>query len=157
MHLIWVLVVIFLVSISANPFGPKETFNLTVIHINDWHSRYEETSDTSGPCKDPTKCIGGFSRMYRELQSHRERPNVLYLNAGDNYQGTLWFTLFGWNVTQYFLNKLPCDAYVSIFIYEKHGRYTNKVLLLYSMQLALRMCRLHSNFQLDCDWLIKIC
>jgi 5'-nucleotidase len=41
-----------------------------------------------------------------------ERPNVLYLNAADNFQGTLWYNVFRWNATQYFLNLLPADAMV---------------------------------------------
>lgn len=52
--------------------------------------------------------------MYTELLAHKNRPNVLYLNAGDNFQGTLWFNVYGWNVTQYFLNKLRTDIYVSM-------------------------------------------
>lgn len=34
------------------------------------------------------------------------------MNAGDNFQGTLWYNVFRWNVTQYFLNLLPVDAMV---------------------------------------------
>jgi 5'-nucleotidase len=32
------------------------------------------------------------------------------LNIGDNFQGTLWYHLLGWNVTQHFLNILEADA-----------------------------------------------
>jgi 5'-nucleotidase len=32
------------------------------------------------------------------------------LNIGDNFQGTLWYELLGWNVTQHFLNILVADA-----------------------------------------------
>lgn len=32
------------------------------------------------------------------------------LNIGDNFQGTLWYELLGWNVTKYFLNLLQADA-----------------------------------------------
>lgn len=41
-------------------------------------------------------------------------PDSILLNAGDSFQGTLWYNLHKWNVTQYFLNKLPTDAYVGI-------------------------------------------
>ena len=44
-----------------------------------------------------------------------EYPDSILLNGGDNFQGTLWYNIFKWNVTQYFLNKLPFDAIVSIF------------------------------------------
>lgn len=32
------------------------------------------------------------------------------MNIGDNFQGTLWYELLGWNVTKYFLNMLEADA-----------------------------------------------
>lgn len=60
-------------------------------------------------------CIGGYARavtVIKELQKTRSNP--VYLNAGDNFQGSLWYTLGGWNVTSYFLNMLNADAIVSI-------------------------------------------
>ncbi|GLH09590.1 Apyrase, partial [Gryllus bimaculatus] len=48
--------------------------------------------------------------MARQLL--RERPHPLLLNAGDNFQGTVWFTVYGWNITAQFLNRLPWDAVV---------------------------------------------
>lgn len=39
-----------------------------------------------------------------------ENKNPLFLNIGDNFQGTLWYELLGWNVTSHFLNILPADA-----------------------------------------------
>lgn len=44
------------------------------------------------------------------------RTNPIYLNAGDNFQGTFWYNVGRWNVTSYFLNLLPADAFVS-FLY----------------------------------------
>lgn len=56
-------------------------------------------------------CIGGYARVVtkvKELQSIRE--NSIYLNAGDNFQGTLWYNIGRWNVTNQFLNMHPADA-----------------------------------------------
>lgn len=119
--MLWLFLAVFFSGAGSNPIrnGNKTGFDLTIIHINDWHSRYEPISETSGKCKENQVCVGGFSRMYRELHSHRNDRNVIFLNAGDNYQGTLWFSIFGWNITQHFLNKLPCDAYVSIYEKER--------------------------------------
>ncbi|KAI4455195.1 nucleotidase-related [Holotrichia oblita] len=64
-----------------------------------------------GTCKINASCIGGFSRMYTLInQLYQTRPNPISLNAGDNFQGTLWYNMFKWNVTQFFLNMLPTDA-----------------------------------------------
>jgi 2',3'-cyclic-nucleotide 2'-phosphodiesterase (5'-nucleotidase family) len=78
--------------------------------------RYEETSLDSGLCKSD-KCIGGFSRLYATVTSlFKQKPNSILLNAGDNFEGTAWYNVHKWNITQYFLNKLPIDAFVSYTI-----------------------------------------
>jgi 5'-nucleotidase len=50
--------------------------------------------------------------MVKKLLQQRkdENRNPIYLNIGDNFQGTLWYELLGWNVTSTFLNILPADA-----------------------------------------------
>lgn len=49
----------------------------------------------------------------KQLKSEYKTKNPLYLNAGDNFQGTLWYNLLRWNVTAYFIKELPPDAMVS--------------------------------------------
>lgn len=46
----------------------------------------------------------------KELLETKKDLNPIYLNAGDNFQGTLWYNIGRWNVTQEFLNMLPADA-----------------------------------------------
>jgi 5'-nucleotidase len=48
----------------------------------------------------------------KKLLAEKADKNPVYLNIGDNFQGTLWYDLLGWNVTSYFLNLLPADATV---------------------------------------------
>ncbi|KAG5676388.1 hypothetical protein PVAND_006228 [Polypedilum vanderplanki] len=87
-------------------------FPLSIIHINDFHARFDETNNQSNDCKpEIEECIGGYARVVttvKELLKTRENP--LYLNAGDNFQGTLWYNIGRWNVTNQFLNMLPADA-----------------------------------------------
>ena len=40
----------------------------------------------------------------------REEDNVVWLNAGDFYQGTVWYTQFKWRVVSLFNNLLDFDA-----------------------------------------------
>uniref|UniRef100_A0A336LSS0 apyrase n=1 Tax=Culicoides sonorensis TaxID=179676 RepID=A0A336LSS0_CULSO len=104
----FLLCVIFKVKSSSIP---SNTFKLTIIHINDFHAHFEEMSPNSAECKTNVKCIGGYARlvyMVKHLQETHENP--LYLNAGDNFQGTPWYTMFKWNVTKHFLNLLPADV-----------------------------------------------
>ncbi|XP_072934338.1 apyrase-like isoform X2 [Epargyreus clarus] len=59
-----------------------------------------------------SSCLGGFARLYYEIQELlREKPCALLLNAGDTFQGSFWYTLLKWNVTQEFINMLPNDAH----------------------------------------------
>ncbi|XP_044258315.1 apyrase-like [Tribolium madens] len=102
-----------LVLLVVNGFPPKKTelIELSVIHINDFHARYEETNLDSGLCKT-LNCIGGFSRLFASVMKIlQDKPQSILLNAGDNFEGTLWYDVHKWNVTQYFFNKLPTDAF----------------------------------------------
>ncbi|CAO1420473.1 unnamed protein product [Diamesa hyperborea] len=88
-----------------------ELFPLSIIHLNDMHARFEETNMLSNTCKATDQCIGGYARIVTKIKELlNERKNPLYLNAGDNYQGTLWYNVHRWNVTSYLLNLLPADV-----------------------------------------------
>ncbi|CAH2092771.1 unnamed protein product [Euphydryas editha] len=84
------------------------------------HARFEQTSQLSGACtiadREAGKCYGGFPRVAHVVKEARkaaasgEGPPVLYLNAGDTYTGTAWFTIYKWKVAAEFLNALQPDA-----------------------------------------------
>ncbi|CAG9104866.1 unnamed protein product [Plutella xylostella] len=90
-----------------------EPFRLDIIHYNDFHDRFEETSVDYPLCStNDSRCLGGFARLYHEVMAlKRTRPDALLLNAGDSFQGTYWYTLLKWNMTQHFINMLPNDAH----------------------------------------------
>lgn len=105
----------------------KELYEISVIHINDFHARFEQTSPSSGVCPEGQEetCVGGIARIATVVKSLvKERPNPVFLNAGDNFQGTLWYTKFKWNVTAQFMNMLPHDALVSISLYVQNATCT---------------------------------
>lgn len=82
--------------------------------------RFEETDPYSNACKDKTNhtCVGGYARIVAAVkQLKAERINPLYINVGDNFSGTLWYSIDKWNVTSYFLNLLPADVMVSDFVF----------------------------------------
>lgn len=96
----------------------EDEFPLVIVHINDFHARFEETNEGSNACTTPGSCIGGYARVVtkvKELMNTHSDKNVVYLNAGDNFQGTLWYNIGRWQVTSEFLNMLPADAIVSFF------------------------------------------
>lgn len=93
----------------------SSAFNLTIIHTNDVHARFVEFNVYGGRCtKDEAEkqhCYGGFPRQVSMANKLRnEFSNIVYLNAGDFYQGTIWYTLFKYNVTSKFVNMLKMDA-----------------------------------------------
>lgn len=105
-------------------FATVLSLELTILHNNDMHSRFEETSKLSGTCPQKNKglCYGGFARVAHVVRDARARaktragPPVIYLNAGDTYTGTAWFTVHRWKIAAEFLNLLMPDAIVSKII-----------------------------------------
>jgi len=76
-----------------------DLLTFTLLHVNDIHSHFEEVNVNTGTCKGKSKasgnCYGGVSRMASYIQRVREKdPEALLLNAGDYYQGTMWYTFF---------------------------------------------------------------
>lgn len=83
----------------------------------EYSNRFEETNSDSTSCNERLGqvCIGGYARVMTKVkqlleQRRNENKNPIFLNIGDNFQGTLWYELLGWNVTSHFLNILPADA-----------------------------------------------
>lgn len=96
---------------SASPVHGDQPFALSIIHINDLHARFEETNKYAGSCRPNDTCIGGYGRAVAVIKGLMDaRPNHVYLNAGDSFQGTMWYTFGRWNVTSELLNLLDADA-----------------------------------------------
>lgn len=104
-----------LLALSALlPLSPVvRAWELTILHTNDVHSRLEQTSDDSTKCLNASLCVGGVARLFTKVQQIRkEEPNVLFLDAGDQYQGTIWFTVYKGLEVAHFMNLLGYDAMV---------------------------------------------
>jgi len=93
-------------------------WELSLIHVNDIHARMEETNRHSSPCtgKDRRKggCYGGLARIAtavdRRRQASQTSDATLWLNGGDFFQGTLWYTKFKWTKVAQFNSMLGFDA-----------------------------------------------
>ncbi|CRK95992.1 CLUMA_CG009432, isoform B, partial [Clunio marinus] len=95
-------------------------FQFIILHNNDMHARFEQTGVLSNKCSkadaDANKCYGGFARVAHEVREYRKQaedgkiPKVLYLNAGDTYTGTPWFSLYKDKIASDFLKILKPDA-----------------------------------------------
>lgn len=79
-------------------------------------------------------------------------PDALVLDAGDCFQGTYWYTLLKWNVTQYFINMLPNDAHVR-FLIRKYNyctkKDTHKITIDFTVLKKTYPIRLLTTFKVD--------
>merc|ERR1712212_1376287 len=90
--------------------------SINLIHMNDIHSHFDQVNVNTGRCHtdqaEAGNCYGGMARMFtaiRELQA-REPSKTLTLNAGDYFQGTMWFNELGYEPIVTFSNMLNWTA-----------------------------------------------
>ncbi|MDA9563038.1 metallophosphatase [Flavobacteriales bacterium] len=85
----------------------KETVKLTILHTNDMHSHIDPF-----PSNDPKyPNLGGIVRrstLINEIRAKEE--NVLLLDAGDVFQGTPYFNLYGGELEFKLMSKMGYDA-----------------------------------------------
>ena len=71
---------------------------LTVLHMNDFHSRHEAVDGRALTCSaERPDCFGGSARLAAAIRAQRaaaegDGRTVLLLDAGDQFQGSLFFT-----------------------------------------------------------------
>jgi 5'-nucleotidase / UDP-sugar diphosphatase len=66
----------------------KADYTLTVLHTNDLHAHIE-------PSRVGSINLGGYAKQATLVKKYRaEDPNVILLNGGDTFQGTLYFTQY---------------------------------------------------------------
>ncbi|TKS75323.1 5'-nucleotidase [Collichthys lucidus] len=90
-------------------------WDLVLLHTNDVHARVEETSRHSGKCSSSSRsrsgCFAGVARRATMVERIRaSERNVLLLDAGDQFQGTVWFNYYRGAEAAHFMNKLRYDA-----------------------------------------------
>uniref|UniRef100_A0AB38ZEE9 Venom 5-prime nucleotidase 1 n=1 Tax=Ectomocoris sp. TaxID=3104572 RepID=A0AB38ZEE9_9HEMI len=86
-------------------------FKLTIVHTNDMHSRIAEISRSTGACNPPKPCYGGFARVAHQAKLIKQNiPNTIFLNAGDSYQGSPYYSIFKWSVLVPLLEKMSIDV-----------------------------------------------
>nr|XP_033336682.1 protein 5NUC-like [Megalopta genalis]XP_033336683.1 protein 5NUC-like [Megalopta genalis]XP_033336684.1 protein 5NUC-like [Megalopta genalis] len=104
-------------GVLGNPVAVQdgEGLALRILHTNDMHARFEQTSRFSAICSENDanegKCYGGFARLATLIrEARRSSVPSLFLNAGDTYQGSIWYNVYKWKVVAKFLNLLAPNA-----------------------------------------------
>ncbi|CAM1502710.1 Fc.00g074860.m01.CDS01 [Cosmosporella sp. VM-42] len=87
-------------------------YNLSFFHVNDVHAHLDEYSSSGTDCTDPAKgCYGGYARIKHKVDELRDsHPDNLWLNAGDEFQGTLFYSFYGGEKIAETINQLGFDA-----------------------------------------------
>ncbi|KAF8773386.1 5'-nucleotidase like protein [Argiope bruennichi] len=90
-------------------------FNLTVVHISDFHSHWFEFNDRERPCSNDEskaeKCFGGFPRLLNLVRDiRRKEKNVIVLSSGEFFLERSFNPLHGWKVANVLLPRLDLDA-----------------------------------------------
>lgn len=99
-----------LAGLGTLPFAAMArdaTVQLTILHTNDVHSRIDpfpmDGSRNQG--------MGGVARRSALIKKIRqEQPNVLLLDAGDIFQGTPYFNLYGGELEFTMMSQMGYDA-----------------------------------------------
>ncbi|MEY4853291.1 MAG: hypothetical protein RIS99_1686 [Bacteroidota bacterium] len=91
----------------AHAFGSVGAEDLVILHTNDFHSRMEPF-----PAGDPKYGgRGGVAARMKLIQEIRSKhKNVLLVDAGDIFQGTPYFNLFGGEPEIRAMNEMGYDA-----------------------------------------------
>jgi 5'-nucleotidase len=94
-------------------------YTLHILHINDLHSRIEPISGSDSTCSADAnaagECFGGMARLHTKINELRdairaEGGNVIVLDAGDQFQGSLMYTTYKGAVEAEFMNMIGFDA-----------------------------------------------
>ena len=94
-------------GLSLQSFAEESTKKITILHTNDVHSHIEPFPSTH--YKYPNQ--GGVARRATLVEDIRkENPNTLLLDAGDIFQGTPYFNLYGGELEFKLMSTLKYDA-----------------------------------------------
>ncbi|CTQ60620.1 bifunctional metallophosphatase/5'-nucleotidase [Roseibium album] len=94
-------------------------YSLSILHLNDLHSRIESINKYDSTCdaedEAEGKCFGGIARIKTKLDERRnaleaDGRNVIILDAGDQFQGSLFYTTYKGDAAVEFLNEMNIDA-----------------------------------------------
>lgn len=83
---------------SLRPAGAQAVHAVTLIHVNDFHSRHEPVLRATGAaCRPNEACLGGSARLAGGIAALRAEATaagraVAAIDAGDEFMGSLFYT-----------------------------------------------------------------
>ncbi len=107
-------------ALSAGFTGAAQAeFSLKILHINDFHSRFESITGTDSTCnaEGETKgeCFGGIARLKTAIDAERAEAkaageNSVLFSGGDEFQGSLFYTQYKSQIVADFMNDMGFDV-----------------------------------------------
>ncbi|KAI9008090.1 Metallo-dependent phosphatase-like protein [Gaertneriomyces semiglobifer] len=101
---------------TSTPAPPAIKKNsMTVLATNDIHTHLDQFNSGGTDCREKdivaNKCYGGAARIQHVVNEFRSKnDNVVLLDAGDQFQGTLFFEVFGGRASADIMNQLGYSA-----------------------------------------------
>ena len=92
-------------------------YTLTILHTNDIHSRVESINRFDSTCnadgEAEGKCFGGMARIKTAVDAKRSElagSNYVVLDAGDPFQGSLFYTTYKGAAEAEFMEAIGYDV-----------------------------------------------
>lgn len=96
-----------------------ERWTLTILHANDVHSRLQPVNRFDSTCSDKEKaesqCLGGMARLAGTAHGildeiRAAKGNAIFLDAGDQFQGSLFYSHYKGKAELAVMNLMRYDA-----------------------------------------------
>ncbi|KAL1646484.1 hypothetical protein SLS61_007846 [Didymella pomorum] len=98
--------------LAKRQLSGEGNYNITFFHVNDVHAHLDEFSSSGTDCTRPERgCYGGYARIKTVVEEQRPNyNNSLWLNVGDEFQGTLFYSFYGGEKIAETLNQMNFSA-----------------------------------------------
>lgn len=104
-------------ALALSAGAASADYTLHIVHINDLHSRIQPISAYDSTCGEEDnaagECFGGYARVVtaiNDLRAELDGENVVVLDAGDQYQGSLFYTTYKGDTEIELANVVGFDA-----------------------------------------------
>ncbi|CAG9955855.1 unnamed protein product [Clonostachys rosea f. rosea IK726] len=98
--------------LSKRGLNADGDYVMSFFHVNDVHAHLDEFASSGADCTNPSRgCYGGYARIKHAVDELRpQHEDSLWLNAGDEFQGTLFYTYYKGEKIAETINQLGFDA-----------------------------------------------
>lgn len=93
-----------------------DTITLKILHFNDIHARITPADKYQGDCSAEEnfnkECYGGFAKIATVIKEKSKQDNIIVLDAGDEFTGTIWNSYYQGEAAATMMNAIGVDVMV---------------------------------------------